>query len=1819
MKELEDKFPQEQVDVLPYEQAKKVYYPEYEYSAGKGLTAFKAFDDFLHSVKKIPDGLAIYSGNAIATMGGKPKKIGTEIMKNAYRNINLANEDYIKTGITISPEDYNSWTYQGVAGATNFAAMIGLGMINPSLSYGYAGASSLAQTAEDGASKYVLDKDDEYFKEFDHTQEFAYGTVKAIGNVAIEKYLGGVGKQISMVKKAGSQLVKEGFKAGTKQTLKEVGKSVLKGGVAESSTEFLQSGTDTYFDYLLDRFENKKEAKDAFWGNMKGWVVAGLLGGGFGGAGTVYYRPKMIEVAKTELKGVVPEKDLNDVATAIVDKQADSFRDKLAIELTLSSELKAKHGDIYNQMNSTVVSAMKESGAYQDLSEAEFAQYASETSSKFADQALAESHKRNVWLEDVISDKDISYRGGQIRFFDKFEKNQEEAKNNIEKAIAQKKEKSVLDKLKAIGISPEFAKSFDIPQLMGWQDEKRGGGLFINRKNAINKEDSLVEFMAGEGLVNLDDPSAFDKSLDILQNLSIRDLNKKLEYNESDYESMLDNYIYDYAQALGYDISKMSFEEKEAIYHQMTANLSERADPNSIVEEAQMSDDDFNALTDGVFNQSDVNYIDNISQLKSGMDIEGFGVYREHNQERGFLFSTPSGNERVPYNYFLGQIMKGNIFEKPVASVKSSSGLGVYVKDAKKHFGTTNNLLEAGYILNDGSLLDLSGKKFGGEANTRSIDHREINEINVDMDEFINDGNIRYMPESDTILFVGTPNPKQISQINKIIKKADGNINIEVMKKAEDWGSDKTLYKEYSNIFDYKDIKRDITSFNNNNTSKAQLFRQGKKGSFDTKTKAIELTEKADLSTLPHELAHFWLDNMWDYARSGAASSDYMSNFQVVEKYLGVKNGQFRLTRNQHEKFARSYESYLLKGNLPNKVIGNMFDDYDKWLKRVYNDSRALNIELSEDIVEWFDTMTTGELLSPKTKSIVEKRVRYKKREDALNKNVEDAQNVVKEIETFTAPGKLTPVQSDYKTSYLTSVEKTTGEQVEAGVTNIKSEMKKANDIVANDLERAKRIAEGKETTDEVLTNAVSIAYDRFLKNTGQSEARAENLINQGLMLRRAGQEISSQREAYEKGAVNTPQYWNAKVVADKSQIIAEKKGLTQKELSKKISDATKDIVDNMPDTGKTEFVNKKIKELSDDLGLLYQKDKLLKYESETVSYNEIYRIVNQQLGTTLTKSEANEIVRLADDMLLDLEKSSNGKGNPSVAYFEKYANMEQYANSLAPSEGMRILTSVVGRGNLLASIKSPLTNILSNTTFGGVKALSRRIVNGTVENGVKKQAIDDFKEYTADIFRRTGYTFATMTPETIGMKTLGEKITHSEGEGWIRRVGRAYQDTVYKWGLGWGDLVAKNFAFIDYSTLMATKFANNEGLTPTELFEDITLLEPKTETGKRIREDAINEALIATYQKETVASEGGLKVRTGIGRVFEAAGLKGFGEIALPFVMTPSNVALYGLESGFGGILGIGRETANTIRTGKLNKAEKRNIELIVANGLGLVLSLAIASFIDDENYMPPYSLADAKTRQLSSKLGIPFNSVKIGNSWYSLDYLSVLGVPLVGVLNAKKEEGIINKIFAYAKSGLLQATNLPFIGGVSDLQKNLESFIGKSGEEAVEKGFTELLEFSYSRSVPSIISDVAKVIDPYEREKTPIATQVPYFRNQEEAKYDYTTGRKQKGSNAVFELLAGSRAKDAISNPVARELRRLNLAEETPSLTTVTRRGLLSTVKNKEQVEREFASMYSSGVKNLISSSNYKRMADEDKKDAINKIRSKAVKTLKNKYLKK
>ena len=140
--------------------------------------------------------------------------------------------------------------------------------------------------------------------------------------------------------------------------------------------------------------------------------------------------------------------------------------------------------------------------------------------------------------------------------------------------------------------------------------------------------------------------------------------------------------------------------------------------------------------------------------------------------------------------------------------------------DAKAEFGVTNNLNVAGYMLPDGSLLDLSEVNNGGPAGVRTRDHREIASVMDDREydsqteyitDFLNEGAIRLMPESDAINLSVAPSAEQREKLLDYFYKKNGYIILEI----DGPNGNSAAYVEYNKGTSPYRIMRDIDNYFN--------------------------------------------------------------------------------------------------------------------------------------------------------------------------------------------------------------------------------------------------------------------------------------------------------------------------------------------------------------------------------------------------------------------------------------------------------------------------------------------------------------------------------------------------------------------------------------------------------------------------------------------------------------------------------------------------------------------------------------------------------------------------------------------------------------------------------------------------------------------------------------------------------------------------------------------------------------------------------------------------------------------------------------------
>ena len=334
------------------------------------------------------------------------------------------------------------------------------------------------------------------------------------------------------------------------------------------------------------------------------------------------------------------------------------------------------------------------------------------------------------------------------------------------------------------------------------------------------------------------------------------------------------------------------------------------------------------------------------------------------------------------------------------------------MKTAKEFFGTTTDWREAGYILPDGSLLDLSGANYGGTHDgTRKLDHRDIRDAferyegtkefpeGVSMDDFINAGAIRFGPEAMSFMMAQKPTSKQLTQIDNLLQKNSEQPwnkiqepNIELMSDAAEWmNRDYSYYNSWKpEQADIKNIKKLINAFYEGEgiTPAMQNFLQQTKvsgkgkdfrGFYVPDYRLIVLSPDADVTTLTHEFAHDWLQQFFRHYRSGKASESFMKSWGAVEKALGISPDAITVPDEASEAFARAYEGWVLNkkdwaknidvDDKNREQLVERFKRYQEYLTDIYEDLTNPYFretwgkvgELKPELQAWFEQVTMAD------------------------------------------------------------------------------------------------------------------------------------------------------------------------------------------------------------------------------------------------------------------------------------------------------------------------------------------------------------------------------------------------------------------------------------------------------------------------------------------------------------------------------------------------------------------------------------------------------------------------------------------------------------------------------------------------------------------------------------------------------------------------------------------------------------------------------------------------------------------------------------------
>jgi hypothetical protein len=681
---------------------------------------------------------------------------------------------------------------------------------------------------------------------------------------------------------------------------------------------------------------------------------------------------------------------------------------------------------------------------------------------------------------------------------------------------------------------------------------------------------------------------------------------------------------------------------------------------------------------------------------------------------------------------------------------------------------------------------------------------------------------------------------------------------------------------------------------------------------------------------------------------------------------------------------------------------------------------------------------------------------------------------------------------------------------------------------------------------------------------------------------------------------------------------------------------------DSLKKWAENTFVGKEknSKEYKDVLDKISQLDELGVLDpNESNSFLE--DMVATRLGASVTAEEVNKIVEMTKNLeTIEQENPTNEFGQPSLEYLKARKEINDYIASLTPSSELSLISSTIARGNLLTSPKTITTNIVGNSVLGALEAAQRRIRTGIVSGANNDLALKYVKEQ-AKIYKETEFDLSRMVAMELSPTVLGEKQLTSQGKGPIRKLARFYEDTIFKYGLGLPDAVYSATAFADSVNLNTTKIARSEGLKGTELqarakeiFLDATKLEPTTETGQKVRNQAIADAMYSTLTNKSVFTN----LSSGIRNVLnDAVPDIRLGDQLIPFAKTPANVIGTGLDySGLGFVKAAMKFKSawEDAKHGNFEKMDQVKTDM-TRSGLGLTLGFILMSLLKVDDYQGEYpsGLGAGPDKALYNLENTNANSIKIGDKWISLDYFGPLAPFMTGMFNAKKygDENLSNKAFKLGQSYLSTAFKIP---GVDSADSVIQFFKdnqpeGNNTVSSVESdAIRAAVDFVSARAIPAIIKDIAKISDTVERKASyddPLSSfkaGIPGLRQQLPAKIDIF-GKPVSVEAPLSVILFGSRMKTAQQDEIITEFNRLQAANSLPTLadpeTTSTKVGNFKGQVPPEVYDKalsEFRSQLKTEYYKVINSSVYKKATDEDKKDLINGKRLDVLDSILAKY---
>jgi hypothetical protein len=885
----------------------------------------------------------------------------------------------------------------------------------------------------------------------------------------------------------------------------------------------------------------------------------------------------------------------------------------------------------------------------------------------------------------------------------------------------------------------------------------------------------------------------------------------------------------------------------------------------------------------------------------------------------------------------------------------------------------------------------------------------------------------------------------------------------------------------------------------------------------------LRVGRNADASSVMHEQAHHWLNELTNDAEHPAAPEELKADLQTVRDWVGNKGEAW--TEVQQERFAVGFERYLMEGQAPSRGLAKIFEKMADYLRRIYG---AL----------------VGEALTPAVKGVYDRLLVTPAREPVIKPErpggrtwAEDAAASVKE----------TPdAEAAVKANDIADTREAVGEQLSGDINERRRDARRGDEGAGVSGERTE--ADGSGTARPADLEADAAIGEGRTGTTGKSETPPDK-----------GQFDSGERPKVDRaGNIRLDTIDTVEDVRDAIREMASSENKFTSARRGRLSDG--ELIDIAEQLGVDPTFLDQWK-----MGTLWTAEqvitarRVLRHTATEVrdaaqQYNVYKNAENLQ-----KYAEARHRLRMVQEAVAGVT-AETGRSLRSFRFLKDEATLREVNAALREATGknakdlgkeaeamaMQVQPEGVNRllqrshdrtwagmiseafvNSLVSGIETQIVNFVSNA---GV--MMNSVIETGVAGGVGKVFQLAGRERGVHFHDVIDYASGTAQGAVDGAK-VAWNILKDESNVPVRNVHDLYRGdqipsfTVNLFGvpvklggatvrlptrfLAMSDELYKGIAYQQQINVMAARLAREEGLTGSAASSRINQL--RINPTPKMHLEAANHQNYQTFQQSMRRYQRpGDPYTKSFGEIltqianFEALGLP-LGRLILPFVKTPYNLVKYATDRTMLGL--FAREARDNI-LGR-NGAVARDMQVArMVTGNMVALGVGYMVLNDMITGAGPTDSKEAMTWKMTGKQ--PY-SVRVGDTWVSYRRLD----PFATTVGLAADMGEIAKYSVTGKDRWGDEYGWEKFGvqALHAIWRNIPDKVGLRSATSLIQAVTEPEHYGQQfvsglvgSTVPSLLGQTARQLDPFDRETRGVfATlqgRIPWLREDLLPRYD-------------------------------------------------------------------------------------------------------------------